>query len=266
MQGFNLKNPPKVTLHSKEHECALNAYIIMYDDVCPNERALLLVPKNQISKKWGRLTKNYIVVCKSLSFRDGYEETGKGINTQLEVEITPKFNRLKGSKVYLCGAIDRVKDGGVGWRNDLKPFLHKHGMIDYDPCDKPTEKGVEDTEIRKEIERLKSIGAYRTIRDTYGDIRHIDLRMVDETKFLIVNLDIEHHACGTYEELFWANRCKKPVLVHVEQGKNAAPNWLFFALPHEFIFDDWDNLKEYVRHIDEDEKIDDLGRWVFFNK
>ena len=27
------------------------------------------------------------------------------------------MNRLKGMTCYLCGPMDRVKDGGVGWRN-----------------------------------------------------------------------------------------------------------------------------------------------------
>jgi hypothetical protein len=29
------------------------------------------------------------------------------------------MNRLKNSLCYLCGAMDRVQDGGVGWRGNI---------------------------------------------------------------------------------------------------------------------------------------------------
>ena len=38
---------------------------------------------------------------------------------------TTKQNRLKGLRVYLAGPIDHAKDDGVGWRDDLKPFLKR---------------------------------------------------------------------------------------------------------------------------------------------
>jgi len=55
-------------------------------------------------------------------------------------------------------------------------------------------------------------------------IRPVDLRMVDICDFLVVNLDLQVHACGTYEELFWANRMKKPVLIRIEQGIEHTPD------------------------------------------
>lgn len=178
-----------------------------------------------------------------------------------------KLNRLKNKPVYLVGCMDLVKDGGVGWRNDLTPWLENRNIIVWNPTDKPIEnRGLEDAAVREEINKMKNNGEYGEIRKKYKDIRNIDLRMVDESKFIIANISIKNHACGTYEELFWANRCKKPVLVHIEEGKKNCPNWLLFTLPHELIFDNWDDLKEYVRHIDEDEIIDDLRRWVFFTK
>ena len=51
-------------------------------------------------------------------------------------------------------------------------------------------------------------------------IRPVDLRMVDICDFLIVNLDLEVHATGTYEELYWANRCIKPILVRGNKASN----------------------------------------------
>lgn len=43
-------------------------------------------------------------------------------------------------------------------------------------------------------------------------IRSVDLRLVDISDFMIVNLDLETHPCGTLEEIFWANRQKSRYL------------------------------------------------------
>ena len=46
------------------------------------------------------------------------------------------MNRLCGTRTYLAGAMDRVKDGGIGWRNDITPFLEDMGVVVLDPCKK----------------------------------------------------------------------------------------------------------------------------------
>jgi hypothetical protein len=96
-------------------------------------------------------------------------------------------------------------------------------------------------------------------------IRRVDLRLVDISDFLIVNLNLDIHPCGTYEEIFTANRCKKPILIHMEQGKNNAPDWIFGTVPHQMIFSRWDDLKSYLIHINKDENIESYKRWQFFN-
>ena len=96
-------------------------------------------------------------------------------------------------------------------------------------------------------------------------IRRVDLRLVDISDFLIVNLDLEIHPCGTYEEIFTANRCKKPIIIHMEQGKNKAPDWIFGTIPHQMIFSNWENLKSYLLHINSDKNIECYKRWQFFN-
>jgi nucleoside 2-deoxyribosyltransferase len=95
-------------------------------------------------------------------------------------------------------------------------------------------------------------------------IRAVDLRLVDMSDFLIVNLDINTHPCGTLEEIFWANRQKKPIIIHMEQGKNQTPDWLFGTIPHQMFFSTWDEIKQYLVHIDTSENIDTHKRWYFF--
>ena len=47
------------------------------------------------------------------------------------------MNRLEGMRAYLAGAMDRVPDGGVGWRQEIHPTLKRFGIRVLDPCDKP---------------------------------------------------------------------------------------------------------------------------------
>ena len=88
--------------------------------------------------------------------------------------------------------------------------------------------------------------------------------MVDISDFLIVNLDLDVHPCGTYEEIFWANRQKKPIIVHMVQGKQKCPDWLFGTIPHEMIFSSWEEIKNYLVEINHSEEIKTFNRWYFF--
>ncbi len=66
--------------------------------------------------------------------------------------------KLTGMRTYLAGAMDRVADGGVGWRNRITPILKSMGVTVLNPCDKPVEVVLEDESTRFEIERLKLSG------------------------------------------------------------------------------------------------------------
>lgn len=96
-------------------------------------------------------------------------------------------------------------------------------------------------------------------------IRNVDLRFTDMADFLIVNLDLEVHPCGTYNEVFIAVQQKKPIIIHCEQGKKEIPNWLWGCCKHELFFSTWHEVKEYLRHIDEDKEANHLGRWQLFD-
>lgn len=174
-------------------------------------------------------------------------------------------NRLKLLRTYLVGAMDRVPDGGVEWRAAITPWLQERGVIVLDPTNKAIEIGIEDSQARLEIERLKQIGEFDQIRPRFQDIALVDLRMVDMADFLVVNLDLDTHPCGTYEEIFTANRSKKPIIIHIEQGKVNVPNWLLFRLPHQMIFSTWKNLKNYLDSVDKDGTIESYNRWRFFD-
>tara|TARA_Y100000590_G_scaffold468528_1_gene651585 strand:- start:737 stop:1282 length:546 start_codon:yes stop_codon:yes gene_type:complete len=177
------------------------------------------------------------------------------------------MNRLNGMRTYLAGAMDRVPDGGTGWREAITPALNDRGVVVLNPCDKPADVGIEDEETRRLIEEYKETGEYGKIRKEYGVIRTLDLRCVDVSDFIIASIDIDVHACGTYEEIAVANSQKKPVLVWCQQGKASAPNWLFFMLPHQHIFGSLSEIIEYLDYVDANEgAVEHYKRWFFFDR
>jgi nucleoside 2-deoxyribosyltransferase len=174
------------------------------------------------------------------------------------------MNRLNHQRVYLAGAMDRVADRGMGWRDSITPFLEDLGVVVFNPIKKPTARGKEDSETHALKTALKKNEKYDDLTDIMKVIRSVDLRLVDISDFLIVNLDLDIHPCGTYEEIFWANRQKKPIIIHMVQGKKEAPDWLFGTIPHQLIFSSWDEIKNYLSHINSSADIEDLRRWYFF--
>lgn len=174
------------------------------------------------------------------------------------------MNRLKNQRVYLAGAMDRVADRGSTWRDNITPFLENLGVVVFNPIKKPTDIGTEDADSHVTKTKLKAQRRFDELSAMMKTIRAVDLRLVDISDFLVVNLDLEVHPCGTYEEIFEANRSKKPILIHVEQGKDHTPDWLFGAIPHQMFFSNWEDIKNYLLHINNDENIDTYNRWRFF--
>lgn len=175
------------------------------------------------------------------------------------------INNLKNSRVYLVGAMDRVKDGGITWRERITKHLKKLGVKILDPCKKIVNKISEDG-ARPIIEYYKKTGQFDRIKEEFGIIRCADLRCVDVSDFIIAHIDLSVHACGTYEEIVTANRQKKPILVWCEQGKENAPNWLFFMLPSEHIFGSMDEIIDYLNYINSAHDASSFNRWVFFSE
>jgi nucleoside 2-deoxyribosyltransferase len=175
------------------------------------------------------------------------------------------MNRLKNQRVYLAGAMDRVADRGATWRDDITTFLIDMGIVVFNPITKPTDIGLEDQESHSIKTKLKQQHRYDELSSMMKTIRSVDLRLVDISDFLIVNLDLNVHPCGTLEEIFLANRQKKPIIIHMVQGKNQTPDWLFGTIPHQMIFSSWEEIKLYLIQINSSENINTYKRWYFFD-
>jgi hypothetical protein len=137
----------------------------------------------------------------------------------------------------------------VGWRQDITPFLESLGLIVLDPTNKPPGVTPEDANFRAKVEALRKERRYKEIRELGAPIRNWDLWAVDNSNFLIVHYDLHMHLCGTMEELFWANRCKKPVLFCFDKGLETIPPWIIYAFPDEYFFESMDDLKNYLLEV-----------------
>jgi len=175
------------------------------------------------------------------------------------------MNRLSGMRGYLGGAMENAEGLGVEWRQTMQEQTANLGVIWLDPTNKPIDIGIEDIENHEIRKKLKNEGRYDEVTNTMKIIRCVDLRMVDIADFLIINLDVTIHTAGTYEELFLANRQKKPIILHVIQGKHRCPDWIFATIPHQMIFGFWQGVTDYLRHIAYDPIIENRKRWYFFN-
>ena len=176
------------------------------------------------------------------------------------------MNRLCNTRAYLCGAMDRTADGGEGWRLDIRSNLRRMGINWLDPTNKPIRIGKEDKASREARNQAKIEGDWERVAKEMKPIRCVDLRMVDVCDFVVAYIDISVHACGTYEEVYLANRQKKPVLFVIEQGKENTPNWLLAAFPAEYFFSSWEELYTYLGMVAYDRTyVDRDGRWYFFD-
>ena len=177
-------------------------------------------------------------------------------------------NKLTGLRCYLAGPIDHAEDDGVGWRQEVGKWLRQRGVIVMDPTDKPTSqtKFKEIDEEKQKLIELKKLGRWEELRTYMKEIVLADLRMVEVSDLNIVYIDTDIHLCGTYEELFVSLRQRKPTFVVAAHGKESLSVWLYGRMNPNFIFESFDELKDYLNGIDNGLIEPDPTRWVFFDK
>lgn len=178
------------------------------------------------------------------------------------------MNKLRGSRCYLAGPIDYCDNDGVAWRRSIAEFLRQRGVVVLDPTEKPINTDGIPSEIgeeKRKTQALKASGQFEEFRVVAKKIRSVDLRMTDIADFLVVYLDLSIPMCGTWEELFNANRQKKPILVIVKGGPSGAPLWLHGTIHFKYMFDNLEETKGFIQGIDEG-MIEMDGRWQLLDQ
>ena len=190
------------------------------------------------------------------------ENIGKKVPRQM------KKGRLNNHRVYLAGPIDNALDDGVGWRQNITPYLKKMGLTILDPTNKPTSqcKWNEVGDEKAHIQKLVDLERWDELRNLAKEIVLVDLRMVEVADFMICYLDRDIHQCGTYDELFEALRRRKPTLIVHKGGKKEMSMWLRGKVNHNFVFETLDDLYAYLEALHDGIIEPDYTRWVFFDK
>jgi len=141
---------------------------------------------------------------------------------------------LQDARVYLSGPMDfvasREMEKAAGWRTRVGQFLHKMGVIVFDPWDKPEVRGLHEyglegqttTDLRRDWSwenGLEGAAVRSDMAERFWPALHIDLRMVDTSDFLVCCCPTNVYSVGTPHEIIVARQQRKPVLFvspHVE--------------------------------------------------
>lgn len=180
-------------------------------------------------------------------------------NDDYNVEIMEQGILYK-TKTYLVGSMQN--SDGRGWRNEITQQLNQLGIVCYDPYKKPFVLDVEESDnAALNIQELIANGDYDKVAGKLKLIRAYDLALVDKSDFIIAYIDPNVVTVGSYEELFWANRMKRPIFLIIEGGKAKTPWWLFGTIPHKYIYNNIDEVVQVLTKINSGEKEMDSDRW-----
>jgi len=171
-----------------------------------------------------------------------------------------KNNHLRGTSCYLVGQMQYAD--GTAWRNTAKGRLEPRGITCFDPYHKPFIEAVDESpETRDSLLARLDEGDYDGVAERMKKVRGFDLNLVDRCDFVIAYLNIKIPTCGSYEEIFWANRIKKPIFLTIEGGKRNTPLWLLGTIPHKYIYDSVEDSLSMIESIDSGIVEIDSDRW-----
>jgi nucleoside 2-deoxyribosyltransferase len=171
---------------------------------------------------------------------------------------------LSRTKCYLAGNIENSNAPDY-WRDVVKTELKETGIVFFDPLKKPFMDSVnEDKQHIANLVELRSKGSFEELSKIMRKIRVEDLSLVDRADFLIASISAKTASWGTAEEVFWANRMKKPIFMVVAEGRRACPFWIFGTLREEQIYDSVEDVIAEIKKLDSGEKEIDLSRWKIF--
>jgi nucleoside 2-deoxyribosyltransferase len=169
-------------------------------------------------------------------------------------------NLLKGTRVYTIGSMEY--EDGQGWRNEVKDALNPLGITVFDPYHKPFVNEIkEDNDARYTLKHWMETNDFEKVSARMKEVRRDDLRLVDISDFFIVYINPKIPSWGSAEEIYWANRLKKPIFLFVEGGKNKTPLWIMGTIPHKYIYNNLQEIIDLLISIDAGKKKLDSTRW-----
>jgi hypothetical protein len=160
----------------------------------------------------------------------------------------------------MIGNIERSADAFM-WREEVSRALSSLNIICFDPnkehfINQPAE-GPED---RRKLNIARSEGNWSFVSDYMKSVIARDLRYVDLSEFIIGNIEPSMPTFGTIHELVIASLQNKPILLHIKDKKEF-PLWLAGLVNMDLVFEQWEDLINYVKGIDSGEIFADPKYW-----
>lgn len=170
------------------------------------------------------------------------------------------------TKAVCIGPMEADIEEGRKTRESLKQKLSELGIILWDHYNRPYVGFIEESkETHKTLFDHREREEYEEI-EKYKDIRAQDLNLIDRADMVICVFNQKTFSAGTLEELFLANRMKKPIFLVWGEGKNKCPFWFFWTIPHKYIYSSVDEVVETLARINSGEKEIDSSRWRLFKE
>lgn len=171
------------------------------------------------------------------------------------------MNVLKNTRVYLIGSMENSPDGN-DWRISATERLAKRNITCFNPYFKPFINEIkEDDAARAMVKQWMRDGEYDKVADRMRQVRSDDLRLCDVSDFFIAYVNPRVASWGSAEEIYTANRMKKPIFAVIDGGKENTPLWLMGTLDHKYFYNSVPEALDMIESIDDGDKIIDSGRW-----
>ncbi len=192
-------------------------------------------------------------------------KTQNDLPVYLKRVIHPKPNLLRGTQCYLIGHMQYVN--GESWRDDFTAFALKLGIKIYDPYHKPFIHDIpEDETSRQEMKHWMMTEQYDLVAARMKAVRGYDLRCCDKCDWFVAVIKPQVASWGSAEEITTVIREKKPLFLVIDDplGKRATPLWLMGVMPHKYIYNNIEEVKEMVTAIDSGVVKMSSDRWKLF--
>lgn len=179
--------------------------------------------------------------------------------------LHPKPNLLRNTQCYLIGHMQYVN--GESWRDDFTEFAEKMSVKIYDPYHKPFMHDIPEDEVsRQEMKHWMMTEQYDLVANRMKSVRGYDLRCCDKGDWFVAVIKPAIASWGSAEEITTIVREKKPLFLVIDDplGKRACPLWLMGVIPHKYIYNTIEEVKETVTAINAGIVKMSSDRWKLF--
>lgn len=164
------------------------------------------------------------------------------------------------TRVYLAGNMECTSDCN-SWRNYVKSEMAKMGVVTLSPLETTFYNQRSETdEDRENLKSRREAGLYDEVHEYMRGVIQKDLRLIDISDFIIINLEVDKPTFGTIHELVVATQQKKPIFL-VVKDKKRTPLWLLGLIKPKYIYESIDDVMNKIRDIDSGSHRMDSEKW-----